>query len=298
MIPISGEQYELTFEGYRASIASVGASIRSLTIDGRDLVVPFDADEVRPHFRGATLAPWPNRVIDGTYSFGGEDYLLDLSEPKRGHALHGLVAWQDFALVSQVSNRLALATTIEARYGYPFRLDILVEFTLDADGLHTLVTATNTGADDAPYGVAPHPYLVAGSGQVDDWTLTLPADTVMTVTEDRLIPTGAATVADGGFDFRSGRQLGDIIIDHAFTDLTAFEVTITSPEGTGVAMTWDEACPWVQVHTADQPDPAISRLGLAVEPMTCPPDAFNSGLDLIVIAPGESSSAGWAIRGL
>jgi len=120
----------------------------------------------------------------------------------------------------------------------------------------------------------------------------------MTVTEDRLIPTGAAPVGDAGFDFRSPERLGDIFIDHAFTDLSAFEVRVTTVDGSGVAMTWDEACPWVQIHTADQPDPAISRLGLAVEPMTCPPDAFNSGVDLIVIEPGDSSSAGWTISAI
>ncbi|HWU31187.1 MAG TPA: galactose mutarotase, partial [Microbacterium sp.] len=61
---------------------------------------------------------------------------------------------------------------------------------------------------------------------------------------------------------------------------------------------WDAGCPWVQVHTADLPDPAASRRGLAVEPMTCPPDAFNSGTDLIVLEPGAAHTAGWSIRAL
>lgn len=297
VIPLSGEQYALTSGAYSATIASVGATLRSLTFDGRDLVVPFAADEVRPSFRGATLAPWPNRVIDGLYSFDGEDFILSLSEPSRGHALHGLVAWQDFALVSQVSNRLAIATTIEAQVGYPFRIDVLVEFTLDDDGLHTRVTGTNTGKRVAPWGTGPHPYLVGGTGRVNDWTFELAATRVVTITDDRLLPVDEIDVEGTPFDFRAARAIDDTFIDHAYTGLTQHEARVSRGDS-GVVMTWDSACPWVQVHTADRIDePLFSRIGLAVEPMTCPPDAYNSGVDLVKLQPGESSSAGWTIAG-
>jgi aldose 1-epimerase len=296
VIPISGEQFELEFGRYAATIASVGASIRSLTCDGRDLVVPFAATEVRPAFRGATLAPWPNRVVDATYSFRGTEYLLAVSEPKRGHALHGLVAWSSFALVGHTPQSVSLATTIEAQTSYPFRLDILVDFRLDADGLHSTVSARNTGTDAAPYGVAQHPYLRAGAGRVDDWSLSVPARTVMMVTDDRLIPTGTSPVTATELDFRSVRPIGGTFIDHAFTDFDDREVRVLDATGTsGVAMTWDAACPWVQVHTGDQPDREVDRIGLAVEPMTCPPDAFNSGVDLIILEPGDRTSASWTI---
>ncbi len=54
----------------------------------------------------------------------------------------------------------------------------------------------------------------------------------------------------------------------------------------------------MQVHTADRPDPDDDRVGLAVEPMTCPPDALNSGTDLVVLAPGDSHAASWEIEAL
>lgn len=306
--PISGTQFDLAFGDYTATIASVGASLRTLQHRGRDLVVPFDADEVRPFYRGATLAPWPNRVVDGRYSFGGTvaggaAHQLALTEPSRAHALHGLVGWLDFIAIDEAPERVLLATTVEAQAGYPFRLQVRVEFALGSDGLTTTVTTRNTGTDAAPYGTGPHPYLVAGDGHVDDWTLTLPATRVLTVTDDRLIPVELADVADGPFDFRSARTIGDTFIDHAFTGLERnsgdiAEVRLTAASGTGVVMRWDAACPWVQVHTADQPDAAQSRIGLAVEPMTCPPDAFNSGTDLIVLEPGEVATAAWTIAAL
>ena len=300
--PLSGAQFELVNGEYSASIASVGASLRRLTFAGRDLVVPFEANEVRPAYRGATLAPWPNRVVDGLYSFGGVDNILALTEPKRGHALHGFVGWSNFTAVSVDTSRVVLTTTIEAQVGYPYRVAIEVLFELTADGLYSSVTATNTGTDAAPWGTGPHPYLVGGPGLVDDWTLTLPATEVLQVTEDRLIPIGLEPVDATEFDFRAPRTIGDTFIDHAFTGLARTdgiaEVRVEAADGSGVAMRWDAACPWVQVHTADQPIPAKSRRGLAVEPMTCPPDAFNSGTDLVVLEPGASHTAGWTIAAL
>ncbi|MDM4762005.1 aldose 1-epimerase family protein [Galbitalea sp. SE-J8] len=295
---LSGRQYELSSGPYRAAIASVGASLRALTVDGRDLVVPYDADEVRPVYRGATLAPWPNRVVEGRYAFGGVLHELALTEPKRGHALHGLVAWLDFAEVAVAADSVVLAASIVPQAGYPFAVDVLVAYELDADGLHETVTATNVGPSPAPWGTGPHPYLVAGDGRVDDWTLESSATRVLQVTDDRLIPVSLDPVPPA-FDFRSPRPIGDTFIDHAFTGFASRSVTITAPNGTGVRVTWDEACGWLQVHTADRPDaPELSRIGLAVEPMTCPPDAFNSGTDVVVLAPAASTSAGWTIAAL
>ena len=298
--PLSGTQYDLVHGDYRASIASVGASLRALTFAGRHLVTTFDANEVRPVFRGATLAPLPNRIVDGKYRFAGEEHQVALTEPDRSHALHGLVAWTSFEHVASSESHVVLATTIEAQVGYPHRVRIEVLFELSDAGLYSAVTATNLGPDAAPFGTGPHPYLVAGEGRVDDWTLTLPTQRVLTVTPDRLIPIVAVSVDDTDFDFREPRAIGETFIDHAFTGVIDPRVTLTAPEGTGVVMTWDDACRWVQVHTADQPDVASDRhrSGLAVEPMTCPPDAFNSGIDLLVLAPGASTTAGWTIANL
>ena len=298
-VETSGRQLSLSAHGYAAVIASVGASLRMLRHEGRDLIVPFGADEVRPAYRGATLAPWPNRIVDGRYSFAGADHQLPLSEPERGHALHGLLVWAEFSDRVVEEDRVVLAATIEPRHGYPFRVEVEVEYRLGEDGLTQTVTARNAGADAAPWGTGPHPYLVGGGGRVDEWTLQLPASEVLTVTPDRLSPVAVESVDQHlGWDFREPRVIGDVFIDHAFTELTPIdgiaEVRVTGVDGHGVALSWDERCPWVQVHTADlQTDAANHRIGLAVEPMTCPPDAFNSGVDLIVLEPGAEAAASW-----
>ena len=308
--PLSGTPYELRFGDYTASIASIGASLRSLTFRGRDLVVPFDVDAVRPVFRGAALAPWPNRIAGGAYTFDGVLQQVPITEPERGNALHGLATWLDYGSIEQTPSRVTLGATIVAQPGYPHRIDVEVVYELTAHGLYSSITGVNTspGAAGAPWGTGPHPYLVAGPGHVDDWSLLLPADEVLEVTPDTLLPLGTASVAtanDGAWDFREARPIGEVFIDHAFTGLSrnaagVASVEVRAADGTGVAMIWDAACPWVQVHTADQPEPEahaeLHRVGLAVEPMTCPPDAFRSGEGVIRLEPGQTAASRWGAR--
>ncbi len=309
-VPASGLQHALRAGDAEVIVAGVGASLRSYTHDGRDLVVPFDADEVRPGYRGVTLAPWPNRVVDGRYTFAGVAHELALTEPGRGHALHGLLAWTEYAVLHKGPSHVTLGAVVEAQAGYPWRVSVETTYQLTADGLHQSVRARNDGDSPAPWGTGPHPYLRGGTGRVDDWTLHLPATHVLEVTPDRLIPTTLAevTVDAARFDYRDARTIGAAEIDHAYTGLEreadgTVTVSVTDAEGWGAAITWDPACPWVQVHTADQPTGAASpahRVGLAVEPMTCAPDAFNADrypfdTGLIVLDPGAESVASWTI---
>jgi aldose 1-epimerase len=309
--PASGYQHTLRAGDYEAVIASVGATLRTLTHAERDLVVPFDADEVRPSYRGATLAPWPNRIVDGRYSFAGSEYQIALTEPARGHALHGLASWLDFEAADKGPSHVTLAAIIQPQSGYPWRVTVWTTFELGADGLTQTVSARNESVDAAPWGTGPHPYLVAGAGAVDDWTLELPADRVL-LTDDRLSPTALGPVDEAGadrFDFREARTIGAVELDHAYAGLVRDDdgmatVRVTTPNGSGVAMTWDAACPWVQIHTSDKGEGKPGhRSGLAVEPMTCAPDAFNAGSydfdpGLLVIEPGATVAASWRIFAL
>jgi aldose 1-epimerase len=291
--------HELSAGRYRASVDEIGATLRSLTYDGRDLVAPYPAGTVRPLYRGATIAPWPNRIRDGRYRFDDQNFQASINEVDRGHALHGLVQWIRFAVTVVAPDRITLQHDLVPQDGYPFPLRLTVTFRLAADGLVTTLTAVNTGTAPAPYGCCPHPYLVAGAGPVDDWTLQMPADLRLEV-DDRLIPTATADVATVDNDFRAGAPIGGREIDHAFTGLgrdaagrTAIEVL--DPTGNGVRMSFGQWAPWVQIHTADRPEPQWNRSGLAVEPMSCPPNAFNTGTDLVVLSPGEHHEAEWVL---
>ena len=313
-LPLSGAQHRIRSGAYEAVIASTGASLRELRHDGRDLIVSFGADEVRPDYRGATLAPWPNRIVDGTYAFDGEDIVTALTEPERSHALHGLVSWADFEQVAASDDSVTLATTIAPQSGYPWRVRVETSYALGADGLTQTVRARNLSARPAPFGTGPHPYLLAGPAPLDEWTLALPAASVLEVTPDRLSPVALRPVAEHDadrFDRRNPRPLGAVQLDHAFTDLetdaagTAV-LRLTDPSGVGVEVTWGAECPWVQVYTGDKPEGPANpdhRNGVAVEPMTCAPDAFNAtsydyDAGLLVLEPGAEFSASWRIAAI
>lgn len=287
---------------YRAVITEVGASLRSLTHEGRDLVVGWPAGQPRPLYRGAVLAPWPNRVRDGRYTWAGAEQQLALTEPERACALHGLVTWSPWRVLERSAGAVVLATRCWAQQGYPHVLDLTATAALDEAGLEWSLTAVNVGDAPAPYGASVHPYLVAGPGRVDDWTLELDAAATLDVDPERLLPDrahpGTAAVEGTDLDFRGGRPLAGVAVDHAYTRVGERVARVRAADGSGVAMTWDADCPWVQVHTADRPDPGQHRVGLAVEPMTCPPDALGTGVDLVALAPGASHEVRWRIAAL
>lgn len=293
-------EWTIRGSGYVAVVAGVGATLRRLEHNGRDLVVPFGAEEIRPVYRGALIAPWPNRIADGRYSWKGRDHQLPLNEVSLGHALHGLVQWIRWEPIDVHANRLVLAHDLVPQDGYPFALSLRVAFEVGDDGLTTVLRATNRGAEAVPYGCCPHPYLTPGSGRLDDWLLTLPASRRVEV-DERLIPSDEAAVDAVDCDFRADAVIGDRQIDHAFTGLGRgadgdATVRIVDPEaGTGVQMSWGAWASWVQIHTADRPEPSLHRAGLAVEPMSCLPDAFNDPAGAPSLAPGAAHEAAWTI---
>jgi len=299
---MTGTEVHLTHGRYSAVVTVRGGALRELRFGDRNLVVGFGPEGAVPDYRGVICAPWPNRLADGTYTYAGKSYAAAVNEPERGSALHGLAIHLPWEVQEAAGDRAVLACRIPSGPAYPGDLDLTVTYSLSDDGLHGTVHAVNTGSAAAPYGVCPHPYLVAGPSPLDEWSLELPANTYLEVTPDRLLPVGLRQVGGGAFDFRSPGRLGTAKIDHAFTDISRnaaglARVRVLDPSGTGVELEWGMEWPWVQVHTGDKPV-GPDRLGLAVEPMTCPPDALHSGTDLIHLQPGRSHSAAWTIRAL
>lgn len=305
-IPTSGRQYLIASGDYEACIASVGGTLRRLTYRGEDLISPFEADELQPGMRGGLLAPWPNRTEDGCYSFEGVHYQLAINEPKTNNASHGLVNWLDFGLRDLSENSVTVRAQIEPQRGYPWRVRVETQFTVFQDRFVQRITATNLSPAAAPFGMATHPYLLAGpqsENAANDWTLELPARTMIR-TNERLLPAGDVDVAEwngGEFDFRTPRKIGTTEIDYAFTDLARdgngiAHVRLTGLDGHGVEMVLNESAPWVQVFTSHANPGSTYRCAVALEPMTCPPNALNSGRDLVVLAPHESTSLEWTLR--
>ncbi|WP_324649485.1 aldose-1-epimerase [Georgenia sp. H159] len=275
----------LTSGDYTATIVPVGAGLAGLQHRGRQVVVGHDPAELPLGYPGATLVPWPNRITDGTYEYDGETHRVPVNEHETNAALHGLACWSVWDVVAQSDAHVVLELEIAPRYGYPFHLHSRVTYRLDADdGLGVEITTTNIGARTAPYGSSTHPYLTCDLQPVDECVLRAPARSVLTV-DDRLRPVSTVPAADAGLALPGDAPLGDTRIDHAYTDLPTggWTVTLTSAER-ALQVRLHADAPWLQIYSGE----LVGRRGVAVEPMTCPPDAFNSGTDLVELATGDS----------
>lgn len=304
----SGAQFEISGGGYRAVVTEAGAGLRELAAEGpggpRPLLFGFGEQAAAHAGAGQLLAPWPNRVADARYRFDGEDRQLDVSEPAKGNAIHGLVRWAPWRPEQRAADRVVLSHRLFPQPGYPHHLLLTAEYRVGDSGLEVTVSARNTGTRAAPYGYAAHPYLTPGApggpGLIDAWSLRVPAERRVLV-DARLNPTGFAGVAGSDYDFRAPRPLAGVALDTAFGSVLRdpdgiARVVLTGADGRTVTLWMDRGMEWVQVFTADPLADDWHRAAVAIEPMSCPPDAFNSGVDLVTLAPGASVSHRWGIN--
>jgi aldose 1-epimerase len=299
--PLTGAQYDIAASDYRATVTELGAGLRRLSYQGRPVITEYAADEVPPAGAGQLLLPWPNRVDRGRYSFAAADHQLDLSEPATGNAIHGLTRWASWRPAAQHDDRIDLTHLLLARPGYPFCLELEVSYRVSAaDGLEVSVTARNAGSAAAPYGTGSHPYLTAGPPLIDECELQLPAAQWLPA-DDRGIPAGGPQDVSGTpYDFREPRAIGDTRIDHALTGLATDAAGRAWARLAGPATElrfWaGPGYRWLQVFSGDALAPGHRRRALAVEPMTCPPNALVTGTDLLTLAPGDSVTHSWGLQ--
>jgi aldose 1-epimerase len=295
----SGAQVEIRHGDQAVTVVEVGAGLRTYTVAGNDVLDGYGVDELCPSGRGQVLIPWPNRLAGGEYTFDGRSYQLPVSEPDRDDAIHGLVRWEAWTIAEAEPDRVALTHLLEPQPGYPFALSIRIEYRLSDAGLEVRTTSRNVGSAACPYGAGQHPYLTLGTASVDSLTLEVPARTVLRH-NGRGIPTGDEPVDGTRFDLRVAAPIEDRRFDDFLTDLERDDdglvrVRLSDPSGDRQTTIWfDEAYRYVTVFTGDVL-PDVARRSIAIEPMTCPPDAFNSGRDLIRLEPGESHEGRWGI---
>jgi len=297
----SGAQFEISAGGQRATIVEVGGGLREYEVDGRPVLDPYPVDRMCDGAHGAPLIPWPNRLADGRYAFDGEQYQVPLTEPEKGNAIHGFLRWRSWEAVEGDADRVVMSTRLHPLEGYPFALDVRVEYRLGSEGLFVTTTVENVGDRDCPYGNGQHAYLSPGRGPIDDCKLQLAGRTRIGTDAERQLPTGTEPVAGTAYDFLEPRRLGATQIDFAFTDLVRDQdgrawARLWGPDGACAELWADENYRFVETYTGDTLAPGRARRGLGTEPMTCPPNAFASGDGVIRLEPGESATTAWGAR--
>jgi aldose 1-epimerase len=304
IVPLTGLQYEIEAGHYQATVTELGAGLRELSFRGQPVIAGYKADELPPAGAGQLLTPWPNRIDGGRYVFGGSEHYLALTEPARGTAIHGLTRWAAWTADRHEASTVLLRSTPHGQQGYPFCLEIEAEYRLDpGTGLRVTITARNRGSQAAPYGTGSHPYLAVAAPSVDGCELSLPAGFWLPM-DDRGIPSGPPETVEGTpYDFRQPRTIGSTQLDHALTGLSRDDedrawAHLAADGGAGprVDLWAGPGYQWLQVFTGDPLGPDRRRKAVAIEPMTCPPNAFVTGDDLLVLEPGDTVTHAWGIK--
>lgn len=289
----TGHQYEISAAGYRAVICELGATIRSLSHDGEDLLLTFSDDQIPAGSQGMHLLPWPNRIRDGRYVFDGVAQQLPINEIPFNNAIHGLTRWQAWTPEELTDDKVTQSLLLLAQKGWPGCLRLTLTHRVSADGLTVEVGAVNVGSTAVPFGYAAHPYLTAGDLPVDQWSVTAPFNTFLDV-DDRKLPAALHPVDGRPEDLRSGGRIGDRVFDTAFTDApdrAGWRIEVQA--GDRHRTMWGgPGLDWAQIYTPG------GRASLAVEPMSCGPDAFNEGPthdSMLRLEPGDEVHLEWGL---
>ncbi len=283
----TGKQYHLTHGDYQVCVTQAGANLRSLRFRGDEILWTFDAADIPQDYQGAQLVPWPSRIRDGRYYHGGVTHQLPINEPERGVALHGLNRSLSWLATEHDVASLVQRTTLYPQPGWPGLLELSIRHELAATGLSVELTVSNVGELAAPFGYGTHPYFAVTD--LSSAQLQLPFDEELTLDEN-LLPVSLQPIA-ADRDFRQPRAVAAAALDNSFTAprTLPWRATLTQP-GRSIEVWAEASMPWLQVYTRPQRD------AIAIEPMTCGPDAFNhDDLGRIDLSPGETRVFRWGI---
>ncbi|HIW62262.1 MAG TPA: aldose 1-epimerase family protein [Candidatus Stackebrandtia excrementipullorum] len=292
---LSGEQWTISYSRWEAVIASVGGGVRLFSYDDKSFIDGYEDEELAPGSAGHVLAPWPGRIDEGEYEFGGSTHRLPWNEPATRTSMHGLVGWLRWKAVDVSDSAVSLECSLPAQPGYPFPLQLRTRWSVGPGGLRAAHYVSNVGATPCPFGLGVHPYLRLPVSTPDNWKLTVPAKTELTVNE-RNIPTGTTEAR-----FQTATRLGETQLDTSFGDLQRdsdgyARAVLTSDDDSEEVSLWaDSSFKWLHVYTSDTLEGDRKRRSVAVEPMSCPPNAMRTGTDLATLAPGELWSGIWGI---
>jgi len=302
-MPATGEQHVLRLDAEEgtvtATVAELAAGLRRVRVGDTEIVQDYGADALPSGGSGIVLVPWPNRVRDGRWTLDGTTQQLDLTEPSKGNASHGLLRNTGYRVTDRSDAAITLSATVFPQHGWPFHLDTSVRYALTPTGIEITHGVHNAGEARAPFGVGCHPYLRVGDTAMRDLVVTVSGDR-MVETDERSLPVGEVPVEGSPKDLRAGAALRDLDLDTAYTGLQTVDGRVrhrlTAPDGTAVELSAEPVFAYAQVFTNPVYDTDDGRIdAVAIEPMTCAPDALNSGDGLQWLEPGEQWVGGWSL---
>ena len=274
-------------------LANYGAALNSFCFQNVDFVDGYQRLEetLTQQYKGVILAPFPNRIAQAKYAFKGQSFALDINRAKEGLALHGFLFNQPFKVIEQSAHQCTLIYRYsEFKNGYPFPFELKVAYVLDEEaGLKVSCRVENVGTKALPFGLGWHPYFKI-NGSIDDLKIEFPATEQLSL-DDKKIPTGELLT----FTKEAGiLNLIDCEFDDCFKLVNSGKQVfkLISPSISLEIAAEQSAFPYFQIYTPKD------RKSIAIEPMTCAPNAFNSGLGLQIIEAGEVIVASYSLKAM
>lgn len=247
-------------------------------------------------YKSAKLMPCPNRTKNGHYEFGGNQYQMPCNFGNTPHQIHGFMANKPFQVIGQGGNsQEGSFLTLQYDYtgdheGFPFPFRIEITYTMHLDNGFTSETfIQNTGNQEMPLGDGWHPYFQINGIEIDQLELQLPNCQKLHVDKE-MIPTGRVEAYK---DFSSRTRLANTHFDDCFLlEKQEIAKTILYDPAKGLGLeVWQDSSDtqysYLQLFTPDD------RKSIAIEPMSCPPNALNSKIGLNILRPQESWVSKW-----
>ena len=285
--------------GSSAVVSPVGAGLMALTLSGNQVI-----EQVAPGrpdlYAGVVMAPWSGRIAAGKWGDAeGIERLLQVNEPARNNALHGLVYDKAFELKRTTDSSVELVIDIAANDGYPHALRLAVSYELEDGELFASFAVKNLSAERAPFSIGFHPYISTAWSD-SPMQLQVSAESVLELNEN-MIATGKSSVSTAGKDLRSGKALSEVELDDDFTDLNfsngIASTKLLTQDGAGCEIWQEDIFKHTVIYTPeDFPTASGSITAIAIEPSSSEVNAFNTKQDLLVLSPGETRSGSWGIR--
>jgi aldose 1-epimerase len=278
------------------NIDTVGGGMRALRVRDWQLLDGYGTGQRHSGRRGHILAPWPSRILDGRYEWAGTRHELPITDVRHRSATHGLVDMVDWSVDQHEQQAAELSVRVPRLAGYPFDVTVRVRYRLETDSLTVVLSAQNDGAEAAPFGVGMHPYFRCGAG-ADHTELSLPVRSRL-ILDDDLVPTGAFEEFHGQVGLIGERVLDAALRVDPVEDSDPGEAptaTVAGPAGS-LQLTLGPSFRWLVIFTGDTLPEPDRRRSVAVEPLTCPPNAFATGSDVITLRPGLPWTDHWTLH--
>lgn len=263
-------------------------------VDGYNYADELEA-EMEKSYKGAKLVPYPNRVAFGKYSFNNINYQLPINHEM--HSIHGLVYDKKLSLVNQQATEEDVSIELQYIYdkeykGYPFSFKLNIFYTFSEEGLTLSTRIENIDKNEIPVADGWHLYFKVAN-KIDECLFKIPSSETLAL-DETLIPTGKINKQEKYIHFSKieGDNFDTCFVLPGKKSILSAELYDIIEDIRVVA--WQESgnkkYNYMQVYSPP------NRETLAIEPMTCEPNALNSGKGLIVLKPGEVFDATCGVK--